>query len=205
MGRTVKDFVFNQYPQGLANMVHEYLISEGYKLKERKGEQVYQKGVGLAMGPTFIKLTLINNGARLEGWQMSAILPGVYAGEIDIDSFVGVAVKGPLKERFRTIEEMIMRFGGAPVFPGAMPGQVNPPMQAGYQQPCGYPPVQGGYQQPQMQGYYQQPPMPQAVPYQPQSQPIQHRPQQAGKFCQVCGAAIENGMKFCMSCGNKLG
>lgn len=195
MGRTVKDFVFNQYPQGLTNMVHDYLTSEGYKLKDRKGEQVYQKGVGLAMGPTFIKLTLINNGARLEGWQKSAILPGVYAGEIDIDSFVGVAVKGPLKERFRTIEEMIMRFGGMPVFPGMMLGQ-------GYQQPQGYPPMQGGYQQPQMQGGYQQSPMPQAVP--PQSQPVPPRPQQAGKFCQACGTAVESGMKFCMSCGNKV-
>ena len=221
MGRTTKDFVFSTpVPQALTDMVHNYLTSEGYKYKMKKNEGVYQKGAGLMMGPTFIKLSVINNCIRLEGWQEMAVLPGVYVGEIEIESFVGVAVKGPLKERFATVEDMIIRFGGAPAVPGMayqpqyqqMPPQYQsqyqqmPPQQyqqmpqqqypQQYQQaPAQYPPQQ--YVQP-----YQQP-APSQMPAQP-VQPVQPRPERVRKVCAYCGAVSEDGMKFCMSCGSML-
>lgn len=133
MGRTVKDFMFMSEPYGLAEQVHAYLISEGCKCKQKKGETVYQKGSGFMMGPTFIKLTVMNGGARLEGWQKMALLPGVYVGEVDTESFVGIAVKGPLKARMRYIENLIMQYGGRPAFPG----MYQPPV---YQPPQGVPP-----------------------------------------------------------------
>ena len=44
-------------------MIEKYLTSEGFKHLHYKGEQVWKKGIGLMMGPQFVKLTL--QGAHL--------------------------------------------------------------------------------------------------------------------------------------------
>ena len=179
MGRTVKDFQFMSEPCGLAEQVHAYLISEGCKCKQKNGETVYQKGSGLMMGPTFIKLTVANGGARLEGWQKMAILPGVYAGEIDAESFVGIAVKGPLKARLAYIENLIIQYGGRPVFPGM------------YQQPVNYQvPMQNPYQPPQSS----------QMPLSGNAQAHSDR----AAFCTACGSALTQDSKFCTVCGKKV-
>lgn len=189
MGRTIRDYVFTSPPPKiLAETIHNYLIAQGYKFKQRGAEGIYQKGAGLMMGPTFLKFTIMGNGARIEGWQEYAVLPGVYAGEMDIDSFIGIATKGPLKERFRYMESLIIQYGGTPAFPGGgyapISNMAPPQMPQG-----GYPPVQGGYQQ---------------IPagQQPYAQPVPAQTQ-AGRFCPKCGAPAD-GIKFCMKCGNKL-
>ena len=125
MGRTIKEFYFNGNAEALFNEVHSYLLSEGYKYIDFKGEYLFKKGSGLMTGPSFIKITVSGYSARLEGWMKYAILPGVYAGEIDLDSFVGSAVKGPLKKRYATIEQMIYRYSAAPAY--AQP-QYQPPV-----------------------------------------------------------------------------
>lgn len=174
MGRTVKDFQFMSEPYGLAEQVHAYLLSEGCKCKQKNGETVYQKGSGLMMGPTFIKFTVMNGGARLEGWQKMAILPGVYAGEVDVGSFVGIAVKGPLKARMNYIENLIMQYGGRPAFPGM-------------------------YQQPVMQNPYQ-PPQSSQMPLSGNAQAHSDR----AAFCTDCGSALTQDSKFCAVCGKKV-
>ncbi len=198
MGRTIRDYVFaSPPPQILADTIHNYLMGQGYSFKQRGQEGIYQKGAGLMMGPTFLKFTIMGNGARIEGWQEYAILPGVYAGEIDIDSFIGIAVKGPLKDRFMYMESLIMQYGGSPMFPGmtyAPVNNLNPPQG-------GYPPVQGGYQQVVQNGYQQLPQNNYQQPYAAQPAPAQP---QASRFCPNCGAPAVDGMKFCTKCGNKL-
>lgn len=194
MGRTIRDYVFaSPPPQALADTIHNYLMGQGYSFKQRGQEGIYQKGAGLMMGPTFLKFTIMGNGARIEGWQEYAILPGVYAGEIDIDSFIGIATKGPLKDRFMYMESLIMQYGGSPTFPGmtyAPVNNLNPP-QGGYQQV-----PQGGYQQ-VVQNSYQQ-------PYAAQPAPAQPQPQATNGFCSNCGAPKTEEMNFCTKCGNKL-
>ena len=221
MGRTIRDYVFpSPPPQILADTIHNYLMGQGYSFKQRGAEGIYQKGAGLTMGPTFLKFTIMGNGARIEGWQEYAILPGVYAGEIDIDSFIGIAVKGPLRDRFMYMESLIMQYGGRPSFPGMGYAPVSNIAPSPQMPQGGYPPVQGGYQQ-VVQNGYQQPyaaPQPYAVPQpyaapqtyadpQPYADPQSYAESQpqASKFCSNCGTPATDGMNFCTKCGTQLG
>lgn len=114
MGRYIRDFGGVGFQEQIMNEVDRYLTSEGYEYVDFKGERVYKKGHGLAAGPTFIKVSFDGYGnARVEAWMKFAILPGVYAGEVDLKSFVGSAVKGPLKTRVAYIEDLIMRNSAA--------------------------------------------------------------------------------------------
>ena len=203
MGRTIRDFSFNGNTDALFNEVHTYLIGEGYEYLVFEGEQVFKKGHGLATGPTFIKVSSSGGIVRLEAWMKYAALPGVYAGEIDLNSFVGAAVKGPLKNRFAWIEQLITRYGGSPV----APGYFQQPQQQ-YQQPQQqYAPAQ---QQPQQQyAPAQQQPQQQYAPAQQQPQqqyaPVPPAPvmQNAPVFCMKCGERFQDGAAFCMKCGNR--
>lgn len=181
MGRTIKDFSFNGNADGLFSEIHNYLISEGYEYLVFEGEQVFKKGHGLATGPTFIKVSSSGGIVRLEAWMKYAVLPGVYASEIDLDSFVGSAVKGPVRKRFAWIEQLLLQHGAQPAQQGYFQQPYTPVQQ---QQP--YAPAQPQqYQQPQ----YQQP-----------YAPVQ---QEAPVFCMKCGERFQDGAVFCMKCGNK--
>lgn len=122
MARTVKYFPMAYMPEALFNDIYAYLMSEGYEYIQYNNEQVFKKGKGLTMGPTFIKVSFQNNAVWLEAWLKFAILPGVYAGESGLDGLMGAAVKGPLKNRFLYIDSMIQQYAGNP-----MPGAAYPP------------------------------------------------------------------------------
>lgn len=107
MSRYVKDFAPIAQPDPLFKAVHTYLSSEGYEYREYKGENVFKKGKGLMMGPTFIKLSFSPSATRVEAWMKYALLPGVYVGEIGLKGMTGGAVKGLLKQRVARIEAMI--------------------------------------------------------------------------------------------------
>lgn len=192
MGRSSCDFILPQPANDLAAMVDAYLVSEGYTFKHVEGEMVYQKGAGITMGPTFIRFLVNGVNVRLEVWMKYAVLPGVYAGEIDNKSFVGCAVKGPLKDRMSRIEMMVMQRGGQLI---ARDTPANPTV---------FPPV---YQQPQMPQYqpqYQQPVQqyqPLVQQYQP---PVQPQLNAGGIVCKDCGTINPQGSSFCQNCGQRI-
>lgn len=195
MGRSSCDFILPQPANDLTAMVDAFLVSEGYTLKQLEGERVYQKGAGLAMGPTFIRFLVNGTNVRLEVWMKYAVLPGVYAGEIDNKSFVGSAVKGPLKDRMARIEMMVMQRGGQmvgrdmPINPNLFPPTYQ---QVPVQQPM--------YQQPPVQ-QYQQPVQQYQPPVQP---PVQAQPTQNGVVCKDCGTINPPGSSFCQRCGQRI-
>ena len=142
MARTVQVFPMAYFPDALFNEIHAYLLSEGYEYIQYENENVYKKGKGLAMGPTFFKISYQNNAVYLEAWLKFAVLPGVYAGESGLDGLMGAAVKGPLKQRFAYIELMIRQYAGDPA-----PGAAYPVPDAAYPPPSAAaypPPVQPG-------------------------------------------------------------
>ena len=126
MARTVQVFPIAYFPQALFNDIHAYLLSEGYEYIQYQNENVYKKGKGLAMGPTFFKISYQNNAVYLEAWLKFAALPGVYAGESGLDGLMGAAVKGPLRQRFAYIESMIRQYAGDPAPGAAYPPPVQP-------------------------------------------------------------------------------
>ena len=208
MGRYHNEFKFNNtiHPQLFAD-IHQYMLNEGYEYRNFEGENVYKKGKGFSLGPTFLKFMADQDRIVVEAWIKFAVVPGVYAGEMGIDGVFGAVPKSMLSGRVRNVELMITNNGGvatgatAPA-PGAAPQPQQPPVQP--QQPPQYapPPVQP---QPPVQPR----PAPiesQPAPIEPQQVPVEPQPQQKREhiFCTSCGNKMPISASFCTSCGNKL-
>ena len=100
MARHIQDFRLQENPDQSFAAIHQYMLSSGYEYRNYEGEMVFKKGKGWFMAPTFVKVTYGPDRVRLEAWIKYAILPGVYAGELGREGFVGCAAKGPLKKAF---------------------------------------------------------------------------------------------------------
>ena len=92
----------DQVHQHLAN----YLASQGFRLVDPQ-QNVWQKGMGLMLGPQFVRYESHPGQLRLEAWIKFALLPGVYLGEMGIDGFFAFIPKKMLKGKVQEIERMV--------------------------------------------------------------------------------------------------
>ena len=140
MPRYVNDLKLLYEPNSTFQAIHDYLIREGFEYINFEGEQVFKKGKGWITAPTLIKVTFGPQTVRVESWMKYAILPGVYAGELGWDGFVGSLAKGTMKRCTRQIEAMLgnqpaqapAAYGQMPMQPPAQPAapvQYAPPAQ----------------------------------------------------------------------------
>ena len=167
MPRYHNEFKFSNpiHPQLFAD-IHQYMLSEGYEYRNFEGENVYKKGKGFSLGPTFLKIMADQDRIVVEAWIKFAVVPGVYAGEMGIDGVFGAVPKSMLSGRVRNVERMITSNGG--VATGATvpaPGAAPQPQQQTYAQPPVQPPMQP-----------QPPVQPQPTPVEPQPAPIEPQP-----------------------------
>lgn len=207
MPRYESNFVISQPPAAVFNMIRGYLATEGYEYTVYQDEQLFKKGVGVVAAPSFIAVTFPGNTVKIQAFIKFAVLPGVYAGEMNLEGFTGIAVKQPLKARVEYIERMILSTGG--VFISRIVEQKAPPLK-GAAAPAmpvaevnravpAYPaqPQYQGVPQPQYQQTYppQQPQVqtqqPYQQPYPPQYQgvPPQYQPPYGGPYPSPYGAA----------------
>ena len=77
----------------------QFWQSEGFSGHIENGEQCMKKGSGIATGPQFVKISAMNGMYTLEAWIKFAVLPGVYAGEMDLKGATGAIPKKKLKGR----------------------------------------------------------------------------------------------------------
>lgn len=124
MPRYVNDLQLLYEPNSTFRAIHDYLIREGFEYINFEGEQVFKKGKGWIAAPTLIKVTFGPQTVRVESWMKYAILPGVYAGELGWDGFVGCLAKGTMKRCTRQVEAML---GNQPAQPSVAYGYM--PMQ----------------------------------------------------------------------------
>lgn len=190
MGRYIRQFRISDTSRIPYAHINQFLIAEGYEPVVFEGENVYKKGKGILTGPSFFKIHMVAPDVlNLEVWMKYAILPGVYVGEIDLDSFLGWAVKGPLKRRAGYLEGIFLNIG-TPLF-GAMPYQqgYNPQPQPGYN-----PQSQqnfGGNQQFNNTAT-------------PQNNAGGFNQSAPARFCTGCGAKLAPGSVFCTNCGTRV-
>ena len=97
--RFVKDFEVNRSDEEIRNIVTDYLSKGGFQFVNYKGEEVWKKGVGALAAPQFMKVNFQNGKVHLEAWLKTAILPGVYCGEMGLTGIWGVAIKKALKSK----------------------------------------------------------------------------------------------------------
>lgn len=73
-----------------------------------KGEDVWEKGVGLLLGPQFIKVAPEDGHLHLEAWVKGVLLPGLYVGEMGTEGLMGAFPKRQLKQRVTELENLIV-------------------------------------------------------------------------------------------------
>ena len=174
-------------PKPVMQQIHNYLMSEKYEYLDFKGELVYKKGMGVATGPSFVKIMAGNELIVVEAWIKFAALPGVYAGETGIDGVLGAIPKSFLKTRVQYVESIITQAGGINLGTAIdmQPMQTYVPQQP-------YDPQQQYNPQPT-----------QEQPYNPQpAQPTQQAA--APAFCSKCGNKLAPTAVFCNQCGKKI-
>ena len=107
MARYVEKFDFNGNQERLIERVNTFMESEGFKLVDYKGEEVFKKGHGLLSAPSYLKLEYYDDEVVIGAWLKYAVFPGVYIGELGIKGFIGALPKKMLKSRVKKIIEMI--------------------------------------------------------------------------------------------------
>jgi hypothetical protein len=112
MSRYMNEFATALSAEDQVRVAEEYLLGEGFAVKDWRGETAWQKGGGWAVTPQFIKVTPGQGAVRVEAWLAGfALLPGMYIGEMGLSGFWGWAVKAALKPRVAEIERRLS--GGA--------------------------------------------------------------------------------------------
>ena len=204
MSRYIKEYKISGSAESLRNFASQFFISNGFVYKEYHGEQVYQKGSGLMVGPKFVRVDINESVIHFEAWVKFAVLPGVYSGEMDLEGTAGIATKKPLKTIMTNFENQLLQMGCTPVS--------NPQMQ--YAQPAkpaqsqNTKPVQQQVQRP-AQSQYTQSAQPQRQSTYSQNQAggyaySANNNAQAAVFCSNCGNRLAPNSIFCSKCGKKV-
>lgn len=188
MSRFIKRYTCNGNSGSYMNFINQFFLSNGFVYKNYHGEDVYQKGNGLMVGPKFVKIIPMGDIIRVEAWVKFAILPGVYSGEMDLKGTVGVATKKPLKTIMTDFENQLLQMGCTPIKNMQVPHDQQPQ-----------------YAQPTPQAQYTPPAQRTQTPTQPVYQtPPQQATASANRFCVGCGYALASNAKFCIRCGKKV-
>ena len=87
-------------------MIGGYLTQQGFRVVDQN-QNIWQKGMGLMLGPQFVRFEAHPGQLRLEAWIKFALLPGVYIGEMGIDGFFAFIPKRNLKARVVEIERLV--------------------------------------------------------------------------------------------------
>lgn len=98
MSRTVINLKCEN-PAKSEKIIKNILSSYNYELKENKGEEFYQCGVGFLVAPKFIKYTFNGNDLRLEGW----VRAFAFGGESELKGFLGGVPKRSCR---KTLDEI---------------------------------------------------------------------------------------------------
>ena len=105
MARYVQVFPIVDAPAVTFERIRSFLASKKFTYRVRDGEQLFQKGDGVWVAPSFIKVAYGPNEVLLEAW-IDAL-----GQEQNLDGFVGSAAKKPLKKVVKQVEEILKKPG----------------------------------------------------------------------------------------------
>jgi hypothetical protein len=105
MSRYQNAIATRRSPQELFQIIGGYLTQQGFRVVDQQ-QNVWQKGMGLMLGPQFVRFEAHPGQLRLEAWIKFALLPGVYLGEMGIHGWFAFIPKMQLKSRVQEIERL---------------------------------------------------------------------------------------------------
>jgi len=108
MSRYSHDLTVNKTADQITEIATRCLIGEGFKQTTSKGELVWKKGNGILVGPQFIAVKSTEGNVRVEAWIKFAVLPFVFAGEMDLNGFAGAIPKKLLHDKVDRLEKKLV-------------------------------------------------------------------------------------------------
>ena len=107
MSRYVNRIATTRSKEEIDALLVPILQREGFAYVKYEGEDVWKKGVGLMTAPQFFKYEYLGDSVGVQAWLKFAILPGVYAGEMSLKGFWGIAIKKMLQARVNEMKYAI--------------------------------------------------------------------------------------------------
>ncbi|MBN2352980.1 MAG: hypothetical protein JXD23_10465 [Spirochaetales bacterium] len=107
MARTTMDIATKKSPKELGGIIASFMQKEGFKKTTARGEEIWKKGVGLLTAPQFLKTEIRESTVHLEAWLKTALLPGVYVGEMGTTGAYAFAVKAVLRKRVEKLKAAV--------------------------------------------------------------------------------------------------
>ncbi len=101
MARYVQTFPIVEDPAVSFDQIRRYLTSMKYIYRVRDGQQLFQKGDGVWLAPSFVRVVYHADCVCLEAWV------DIYGKEQDMGGMMGSAVKKPLKKVVARVEEIL--------------------------------------------------------------------------------------------------
>lgn len=118
------DFIINQPNEFVRFIVQDFFDKEGFTYTEYKGEYVWKKGNGWVTAPQFIKVDYLNGQIHIEAWLKTALLPGVYVGEMDLKGGYGILLKKELQKSVDALIALLQQPVNQPAYaPNGAPQQ----------------------------------------------------------------------------------
>jgi hypothetical protein len=105
MSRYMNVVSSSKTPAELNQTVGSYLSAQGFRQID-PAQNIWKKGMGLLLGPHFVRFEAQPGCLRLEGWIKFALLPGVYIGEMGVDGLFAIIPKRQLKSKLMEIERI---------------------------------------------------------------------------------------------------
>ena len=103
MARYIKEFPIVDYPKNSYAEIGRFLKEKKFVHKNSDGEILFQKGNGVWVAPSFIKVSYSADVVQVEAWI------DVMGGEQDLEGFSGAAVKKTLKKIVSHVEYLLQR------------------------------------------------------------------------------------------------
>lgn len=114
MSRTIMEYTLGKPDDFVQFIANDYFTKEGFRPILYKGEQVWKKGTGFLVAPSFIKLQYGQGVIHLEAWIKSF-------GEHDLDGAYAAIPKSQLRSRVDTLLQLLSQ---------PLPNQTPAPQQA---------------------------------------------------------------------------
>jgi len=103
MSRYQNTISTDESADSLLDAISNYLTQEGFKQID-PAENIWKKGMGIMLGPQFVRFEVRSGALNLEAWIKFALFPGLYVGEMGIDGMLAFVPKRMLKKRVADIE-----------------------------------------------------------------------------------------------------
>lgn len=110
MARYIQEYCLTETKERVHVRLCQFLNNNGYTTQQYRGETVFCKGSAAIGNETMVKFSFPTGMVRVEAWLKTMSIPGIADGELSVEGYYGIALKGELKSVVLELDKLL---GGA--------------------------------------------------------------------------------------------